>query len=168
MNRFIDVQRATFGVEPICRTLAIAPSTYYTARSRPPSARAVRDAELKADITDVHQRNLAVYGVRKVWRQLCREGVQVKPRPGAAPQGRSRPGGCPPHETHPGRVPGGGHDETRRPRPAHLHGARPRPAADGRPDLRVDALRLLRCRLHQMPSAVASSAGVYLRPCAPT
>ncbi len=77
MNRFIDVQRATFGVEPIRRTLAIAPATYYTARSRPPSARAVRDAELKAEISDVHQRNLAVYGVRKVWRQLCREGVQV-------------------------------------------------------------------------------------------
>ena len=46
MSAFIEAHRERFGVEPICRTLAVAPSTYYAARGRPPSARAVRDAEL--------------------------------------------------------------------------------------------------------------------------
>ena len=77
MTRYIDEHRSTFGVEPICGTLAVAPSTYYAARSRPPSARAVRDAELKPEIRRVHQDNFAVYGARKVWHQLCREGVDV-------------------------------------------------------------------------------------------
>lgn len=77
MTRYIDTHRDAFGVEPICRTLAIAPSTYYAARNRPPSARAIRDAELRPEISRVHGENLDVYGVRKVWRQLCREGVDV-------------------------------------------------------------------------------------------
>jgi putative transposase len=77
MTRYIDEHRATFGVEPICQALAIAPSTYYAARSRPPSARAVRDAELKPEITRVHEGNFDVYGVRKVWHQLRREDVEV-------------------------------------------------------------------------------------------
>jgi putative transposase len=77
MTRYIDEHRETFGVEPICRVLAVAPSTYYAARSRPPSARAVRDAELKPEIGRVHQANLEVYGVRKTWRQLRREGFTV-------------------------------------------------------------------------------------------
>ena len=77
MTRYIDEHRDTFGVEPICRVLAIAPSSYYAARSRPPSARAVRDAELKPEIERVHQGNFAVYGVRKVWRQLRREDREV-------------------------------------------------------------------------------------------
>ena len=71
-----------FGVEPICRTLTeagcpIAPSTYYAARSRPPSARAQRDAALSGEIARVHGENFSVYGVRKVWRQLHREGRPV-------------------------------------------------------------------------------------------
>ena len=77
MTTYIDEHRSTFGVEPICRTLQIAPSTYYAARSRPPSARAIRDEELRVEITRVHAGNFGVYGVRKVWRQLCREGFDV-------------------------------------------------------------------------------------------
>jgi putative transposase len=79
---FIDAHRDAFGVEPICRTLAaagvaIAPSTYYAAKSRPPSARARRDGLLREDIARVHRDNFGVYGVRKVWRALNREGVPV-------------------------------------------------------------------------------------------
>ncbi len=77
MTRYIDEHRDTFGVEPICQVLAIAPSSYYAAKVRPPSARTCRDAELKPEIERVHEGNFAVYGVRKVWRQLCREGVEV-------------------------------------------------------------------------------------------
>ena len=77
MTRYIDEQRVTFGVEPICRALAIAPSSYYAARSRPPSARSVRDAELKLDIGRLHSGNYAVYGARKLWHALRREGTTV-------------------------------------------------------------------------------------------
>ncbi|MEV5308487.1 IS3 family transposase [Streptomyces diastaticus] len=79
---FIDEHRQVFGVEPICRVLTshglkIATSTYYAARKRAPSARSVRDAELKTQISRVHADNFSVYGVRKVWRQLHREGIPV-------------------------------------------------------------------------------------------
>ena len=77
MNQYIDAQRSTFGVEPICQTLAIAPSTYYAARSRPPSARASRDAEPRPSVSRVHEENFAVYGARKVWRQLRRDEVDI-------------------------------------------------------------------------------------------
>jgi putative transposase len=77
VTRFIDAHRDRFGVEPICRTLQVAPSGYYAARSRPPSIRALRDAELKVEITRVHKDNFSVYGARKVWRQLGREGIAV-------------------------------------------------------------------------------------------
>jgi putative transposase len=77
MTAFIDQQRVTHGVEPICRTLAIAPSSYYAARSRPASARAVRDALVGADIGRIHRANYAVYGARKVWHALRREGVAI-------------------------------------------------------------------------------------------
>ena len=77
MTKYIDAHRDRFGVEPICQTLAVAPSTYYAAKVRPPSARAIKDAELKPGIARVHAGNFGVYGVRKVWRQLCREGVDV-------------------------------------------------------------------------------------------
>jgi transposase InsO family protein len=71
-----------FGVEPICRTLTeagcpIAPSTYYAHRSRPRSTRARRDQRLAVEIARVHRENFGVYGARKVWRQLRREGHQV-------------------------------------------------------------------------------------------
>jgi putative transposase len=75
--RFINQNRERFGVEPICRTLAVAPSTYYAAISRAPSERGVRDEELKVEIARVHTENFNVYGIEKVWRQLSREGIQV-------------------------------------------------------------------------------------------
>jgi putative transposase len=74
---YIDTHRHEFGVEPICRSLEIAPSTYYAAKSRPPCPRQVRDEQLKADIARVHADNFSVYGARKVWRQLNREGIGV-------------------------------------------------------------------------------------------
>jgi putative transposase len=74
---FIDARREEFGVEPICTVLQFAPSTYYAAKARPPSARALRDAELKPQIARVHAEHFEVYGARKVYKQLRREGVQV-------------------------------------------------------------------------------------------
>ena len=62
---------------PICRELQVAPSTYYAAMKRPPSARAIRDAELVEDIRTVHKGNLGVYGARKIHAELNREGVTV-------------------------------------------------------------------------------------------
>ena len=79
---FIDEHRDEFGVEPICRVLPIAPSTYYAhaARQADPSRhsdRTKRDAELSPEIRRVWEENLQVYGVRKVWRQLNREEIRV-------------------------------------------------------------------------------------------
>ena len=82
MIAFIDDQREAHGVEPICRVLPIAPSTYHAdaAKRADPAklpARAKRDAALKPEIARVFAENFAVYGVRKVWRQLQRESVDV-------------------------------------------------------------------------------------------
>jgi putative transposase len=77
MIAYIDANRHRFGVEPICQLLPIAPSTYYAASRRPASARAVRDAKLKGEIARVHAEHFGVYGARKVWRQLHREGIAV-------------------------------------------------------------------------------------------
>lgn len=77
MIAYIDKHRDVFGVEPICRVLQFAPRTYYASKARPPSARAVRDAELRPEIARVHRDNYGVYGVDKVWAQLNREGVRV-------------------------------------------------------------------------------------------
>jgi putative transposase len=82
MIAFIDAHRDVYGVEPICRVLPIAPSTYHAhaARRSDPgkaSARARRDAELQGQIRRVFEANFGVYGVRKVWRQLAREGIAV-------------------------------------------------------------------------------------------
>jgi putative transposase len=74
---FIDRHRDQFGVEPICKVLEIAPSSYYAHNSRPPSARAVRDAQLKVEIKRVFDDNFQVYGAEKLWRQLGREGIRV-------------------------------------------------------------------------------------------
>ena len=74
---FIDEHRERYGVEPICQELPIAPSTYYAAKSRPPSARSLRDAELEVEIKRIYEENFSVYGARKVWRQLEREGIQA-------------------------------------------------------------------------------------------
>ena len=82
MMGFIDDNRAAYGVEPICRVLPIAPSTYHARmaqRADPAkaSARARRDVALRAEIRHVFEGNFGVYGVRKIWRQLGREGVSV-------------------------------------------------------------------------------------------
>ena len=82
MVHFIDDHRDEYGVEPICEVLPIAPSTYHEQKAREvdPSklpARAVRDAKLCEQIERVWKENLGVYGVRKVWRQLKREGGEV-------------------------------------------------------------------------------------------
>jgi len=77
VTRYIDQNRAAYRVEPICRALEIAPSSYYAARSRPPSARALADEELKPKISEVHRENFAVYGAYKVWRVMRRQGENV-------------------------------------------------------------------------------------------
>jgi len=77
MTRFIQANRGRFKVELICRTLGANPSTYYAARSRPPSARAISDAALTEEIQRVFEANYRVYGVRKIYHQLHREGIEV-------------------------------------------------------------------------------------------
>jgi putative transposase len=77
MTAFIAEHQQEFGVEPMCAVLPIAPSTYYAATSRSPSARKLRDEALKPEITRVYHANYSVYGPRKVWRQLKREGFTV-------------------------------------------------------------------------------------------
>lgn len=78
----VFVEGRKLGVEPICKVLAdagaqIAPSTYYATKTRPPSARAVRDVELTNEIKTVHTKNLGVYGARKVHAELVRNGHRV-------------------------------------------------------------------------------------------
>jgi putative transposase len=81
--RFIDEHKdrrsgtLRWGIEPIAKTLGIAPSTYHAAKKRPPSARSTRDAELKPQILRVWEQNLAVYGADKVWDQLNKDGIRV-------------------------------------------------------------------------------------------
>jgi putative transposase len=82
MISFIDDHRGAHGVEPICKVLQVAPSTYHehVAQRRDPSrlsAMAKSDLGLKPEITRVFKENFEVYGVRKVWRQLQREGFDV-------------------------------------------------------------------------------------------
>ena len=79
MTSFIDEHRGEYGVEPICRVLPIAPSTYHerVAQRRDPSRlspRAQRDEAMKPEVRRVFEANFKVYGVRKVWRQMQREG----------------------------------------------------------------------------------------------
>jgi transposase InsO family protein len=82
MVRFIDDQREVYGVEPICRVIPIASSTYYAHKACEAdpsrrSARVQRDEGLRAEIRRVWEENFEVYGARKVWRQLSREGIEV-------------------------------------------------------------------------------------------
>jgi transposase InsO family protein len=82
MISFIDAHRSVLGVEPICRLLPIAPSTCYEVIARRTdvdrlSARARRDIAMKVEIRRVFNENFQVYGVRKVWRQLQREGYDI-------------------------------------------------------------------------------------------
>jgi putative transposase len=82
MISFIDQHRSEYGVEPICAQLPIAPATYYEHKAPeaeperlPPRFR--RDLEISGQIRRVWDENFQVYGARKIWRQLCREGVTV-------------------------------------------------------------------------------------------
>ena len=78
MTAYVDEHRQAYGVEPICHTLEIAPSTYYAARKRPPCRRHLRDEELRPHIRRVRKENYEViYGAKKVWRQLNREDIAV-------------------------------------------------------------------------------------------
>ena len=82
MTAFINDHREVYGVEPICKVLPIAPSTYYdqAARLVDPAlrpARAIRDETLCSEILRVWRENREVYGARKVWKQMLREGIQV-------------------------------------------------------------------------------------------
>lgn len=82
MISFIDEHRSVLGVEPICRLLPIAPSTYYENVAQRTdvdrlSARARREMAMKIEIRRVFNENFQVYGVRKVWRQLQREGFDI-------------------------------------------------------------------------------------------
>jgi transposase InsO family protein len=80
--QFVDDHRKEFGVEPICRVLQIAPSAYraHAAQQRDPTTRCVRrqwDERLCVQITDTWQAHRRVYGARKVWKQLHRDGTPV-------------------------------------------------------------------------------------------
>ena len=75
--RFITEHRARWGVEPICRVLQVAPSSYYAAIGRPVSARRQRDEGLKVAMRRVWDEQRQVYGADKVWAQLNREGTVV-------------------------------------------------------------------------------------------
>src|SRR3712207_6790788 len=82
MIAFIDGHREAYGVEPICRLLPIAPSTYHARAAQrvdpaKASPRARQDLVLMQQIRRVHEANFGVYGARKVWRRLGREGVAV-------------------------------------------------------------------------------------------
>ena len=74
---FIDEHRDAFGVEPICRVLQIAPSTYWAAKRREcePARRTVADAQLLAEIRRVYDQSRGLYGASKVWWQLRRDGI---------------------------------------------------------------------------------------------
>jgi putative transposase len=80
---FIDAHRdresggLRWGVEPICRVLEIAPSTYFDTKVRPPSARAVRDAELRPKLRELWEHNYSVYGRRKLTRAARAAGLGI-------------------------------------------------------------------------------------------
>jgi putative transposase len=74
---YIDANRQAFGVEPICKVLQVAPSTYYSAKSRPLSARAARDVVLAALMMTIWKANYSVYRAHKMWKALRRAGQDV-------------------------------------------------------------------------------------------
>jgi putative transposase len=74
---FINKHRESFGVEPICDVLQVAPSTYYAAVSRPPSTRQMEDEKLTVELLRVFEENQQVYGAEKLWTQMNREGIAV-------------------------------------------------------------------------------------------
>jgi putative transposase len=74
---FIDENKEELGVEPICKELQVATSTYYAAKARPLSARAARDALLVPMLVSIWSANYSVYGVRKLWRAAQRAGYDL-------------------------------------------------------------------------------------------
>ena len=78
--RFITDHKGRWGVEPICRVLQVAPSSYYATSHRPPSARQQRDEALQAVIRRVWNEHGQVYGADRVWAQLKLEGIPVARR----------------------------------------------------------------------------------------
>ncbi len=74
---FIDTNRGEFGVEPICTTLQVAPSTYYAARSRPPSVRELRDQLLMPILLSLWITNRKLYGAHKLWKAARRSGHDI-------------------------------------------------------------------------------------------
>ncbi|CAN5681201.1 hypothetical protein BH18ACT2_BH18ACT2_04870 [soil metagenome] len=77
MVAYIDQHRDRFGVEPICRELPIAPSTYYDAKTRPSSTRSVRDGVMIPLLVALWAANYRVYGARKLWKAARRAGHDV-------------------------------------------------------------------------------------------
>ena len=77
MITFIDDNKDVYTVESICSELPIAVSTYYAAKSRPPSQRQVEDEVLLAEVVRVHAENYGVYGRRKIHAQMNREGFEI-------------------------------------------------------------------------------------------
>ena len=74
---FVDEHRDKFGVEPICDTLQVAPSTYYAANKRSPSARALRDAVMMPILLTLWRVNYRVYGAHKLWKAARRAGHEI-------------------------------------------------------------------------------------------
>ena len=88
---FIDRYKEAYGVEPICAQLkelgcGFAPSSYYEARSRPESRRALRDKELKAAILKEYDENYRCYGARKMWLELRGRHLTDTPPRGSGPE----------------------------------------------------------------------------------
>ena len=77
MVDYIDAHRVEFGVEPICNALQVAPSTYYAAKTRPASARSVRDAMLIPMLVAIWMANYRVYGAHKLWKAARRAGYEI-------------------------------------------------------------------------------------------
>ena len=77
MVEFIDENREDLGVEPICRVLQVAPSTYYAAKVRPPSARQIRDAVMMPILSAIWIANFKVYGAHKLWKAARRGGHDI-------------------------------------------------------------------------------------------
>ena len=160
MATFVDEQRARWGVEPICRTLAIAPSSYYAAKIRPPSARAVRDAALTDSLVRIHRANFGVYGVRKAWRTLQRLGIDAGRDQVARLMRTVGLAGVTRNQTDPDDEARTAEPAPGRSRRADLRGRCPEPPVGRRPDLRLDEDRV---RVHRFVVDVFSRAIVGWR-----
>ena len=79
MTAFIDQHKESFGVEPICRRMGFASSTYYAAKLREenPSAREIEDRRLTEQMLLVFKANRSVYGSNKLWHEMRREGIEI-------------------------------------------------------------------------------------------